>query len=216
MRLRQRLRQAGLGVAPASSAGLAAVRHAEAEHDGESDPGGDEHEAEAAPSETVVSELSRVDAGGRDDGRFGEAGTEPGKPRVRHPESRLGTSAIPAEGSGRRAGGDGLCLDVDDDDAKRWAPRTVARGRRRDIGLGRLSYVTLAEALEAARRPRKVARSGGDPVADRDRDKRRSISVGEGRARRPDTGAIEDVAEGPNIMPAEQGASTRPRAPGPA
>ncbi len=45
--------------------------------------------------------------------------------------------------------------------------RTVVHGKRRDIGLGGLSVVSLAEAREAAAKLRGVARDGGDPLADR-------------------------------------------------
>jgi integrase len=45
--------------------------------------------------------------------------------------------------------------------------RTVVQGRRRDIGLGGLSVVSLAEAREQAAGYRKVARAGGDALAER-------------------------------------------------
>ncbi len=41
------------------------------------------------------------------------------------------------------------------------------RGKRRDIGLGGASWVSLAEAREKARDLRKIAREGGDPIAAR-------------------------------------------------
>lgn len=43
----------------------------------------------------------------------------------------------------------------------------MVRGRRRDIGLGGASYVEVGEARDEARRLRKVAKTGGDPVAAR-------------------------------------------------
>jgi integrase len=46
-------------------------------------------------------------------------------------------------------------------------------GRRRDIGLGSTAALSLAEARDRARELRKVAKSGRDPVAARDRDKMR-------------------------------------------
>ncbi|QGZ93427.1 tyrosine-type recombinase/integrase [Terricaulis silvestris] len=69
--------------------------------------------------------------------------------------------------AGRYADGNGLYLVVDSSGAKRWLLRTVVQGRRRDIGLGGLRLVTLAEAREAARTYRKIARDGGDPLAER-------------------------------------------------
>ncbi len=56
---------------------------------------------------------------------------------------------------------------VDPSGAKRWLLRTTVRGKRSDIGLGGLSVVSLAEAREAAREMRRIARAGGDPLAER-------------------------------------------------
>lgn len=44
--------------------------------------------------------------------------------------------------------------------------RIVVRGKRRDIGLGGASVVTLAEAREKAIDNRRIARAGGDPLGD--------------------------------------------------
>ena len=45
--------------------------------------------------------------------------------------------------------------------------RTIVQGKRRDIGLGGCKLVTLAEAREMALTFRKIAREGGDPLAER-------------------------------------------------
>ncbi|MDV4155864.1 tyrosine-type recombinase/integrase [Rhizobium brockwellii] len=66
---------------------------------------------------------------------------------------------------GRYADGNGLYLIVDPSGAKRWILRITVQGKRRDIGLGGLSLVSLAEAREKALEFRKLARSGGDPLA---------------------------------------------------
>jgi integrase len=116
----------------------------------------------------------------------------PGKSKGRHPENRLTTPAIKVAQPGRHADGGGLYLEVDANGAKRWFLRTTVRGRRKDIGLGGLSYVGLAEAREKARALRKVARDGGDPVAERDKDKRRSITFEEA-ARKVHAEHIEPV-----------------------
>jgi integrase len=52
--------------------------------------------------------------------------------------------------------------------------RTVVKGRRCDIGLGSLDLVSLADAREDARRLRRLARSGGDPLTER-RQARRPV-----------------------------------------
>ncbi|TDI81077.1 MAG: DUF4102 domain-containing protein, partial [Betaproteobacteria bacterium] len=54
--------------------------------------------------------------------------------------------------AGRYGDGNGLYLIVDPSGAKRWVLRTVVMGKRRDIGLGGLSLVSLAEAREEAMR----------------------------------------------------------------
>ena len=66
---------------------------------------------------------------------------------------------------GHYVDGDGLALVIGKRGGKSWILRTVVRGRRRDIGLGGASWVTLAEAREKARALRKIAREGGDPIA---------------------------------------------------
>lgn len=60
--------------------------------------------------------------------------------------------------------GEGLYLSVKKSGAKSWILRTVVRGKRRDLGVGSVSQVSLAEARERAREMRKVAREGGDPT----------------------------------------------------
>lgn len=48
--------------------------------------------------------------------------------------------------------------------------RTVVHGKRRELGIGGASLVSLAEARDKARTLRKVARDGGDPDALRQRE----------------------------------------------
>ena len=66
--------------------------------------------------------------------------------------------------------GDGLYLRVGPNGGKSWVLRTVVHGRRRDLGIGSASLVSLAEARERARQLRMVARAGGDPDAVRKRE----------------------------------------------
>jgi integrase len=65
---------------------------------------------------------------------------------------------------GRYGDGNGLYLVVDPSGAKRWVLRTVVQGKRRDIGLGGLRLVSLAEARTKAIEYRKLAREGGNPI----------------------------------------------------
>ena len=85
-----------------------------------------------------------------------------------HPYQRLSPFKVRAlKTPGRYADGNGLYLMVEPSGAKRWLLRTMVQGRRRDLGLGGARLVSLAEAREAARRYRAIARSGGDPFAER-------------------------------------------------
>ncbi|MCT8972481.1 tyrosine-type recombinase/integrase [Microbaculum marinisediminis] len=90
------------------------------------------------------------------------------KPKGRHPEKALNPARIRATTQpGRYADGNGLYLVVAPSGAKRWVLRTVVHGRRRDIGLGGLQLVSLSEAREQAVQLRKLARDGGDPLAEK-------------------------------------------------
>ena len=73
---------------------------------------------------------------------------------------------------GRHCDGNGLYLVVQPTGTRSWIQRIAIRGRRRDIGLGSVRLVPLAEAREKALVNRKLARDGGDPLADRRRAKR--------------------------------------------
>ena len=89
---------------------------------------------------------------------------------VRHPQKALSTVRINSiKSPGRYGDGNGLYLIVDPSGAKRWVLRTVVSGRRRDIGLGGLRLVSLAEAREKAIEYRKLAREGGNPLEARRR-----------------------------------------------
>lgn len=68
---------------------------------------------------------------------------------------------------GRYTDGDGLMLVVDKSEAKRWVLRMVVRGKRRDIGLGSVNDISLADARNTTHEMRRIAKSGGDPVAER-------------------------------------------------
>lgn len=95
-------------------------------------------------------------------------GTSVAKRQGKHPEKEL--SAVRVRGlkvPGRYADGNGLYLVVDPSGAKRWVLRAMIGGKRRDMGLGGLSLVSLAEARELAVKYRGAAREGGDPIADR-------------------------------------------------
>ena len=91
------------------------------------------------------------------------------KPKGRHPHKALSAAFIRSAPPGRHADGNGLYLYVQPSGARSWIQRLVIRGRRRELGLGSVSLVSLAEAREKARSNRKLAREGGDPLAEKRR-----------------------------------------------
>lgn len=93
----------------------------------------------------------------------------------RHPHKALSARSVNAISEpGRYADGGGLYLLVAPGGSRSWMLRTVVKGRRCDIGLGSLSLVSLAEARDEAHRFRRIARAGGDPLAER-RQQRRAV-----------------------------------------
>ena len=102
---------------------------------------------------------------------------------------RTGLTALTvhhATGNGRtrRLGdGNGLYLLIAPRGSKSWLLRTLVRGKRTDIGLGSASLVSLAQAREEALRLRRIARTGGDPLAER-RQARRAVPTFQEAAQR--------------------------------
>ena len=91
------------------------------------------------------------------------------KPRGRHPYKALTAAFVRSAPQGRHCDGQGLYLFVQPSGTRSWVQRLVVRGRRQEIGLGSAQLVPLAEAREKALSNRKLAREGGDPLADKRR-----------------------------------------------
>lgn len=83
----------------------------------------------------------------------------------------LTTKGVERAKPGRHADGKGLYLLVSESRAMSWVLRVQVGGRRRDIGLGSIAALSLAEARDKASSLRKVAKQGGDPIAARDKDR---------------------------------------------
>lgn len=78
---------------------------------------------------------------------------------------KLSATAVKAEKRpGRHGDGEGLFLMVSDTGAKCWMCRVQKNGRRRDIGLGSASKVSLAQARKRAEEVRGWMELGLDPV----------------------------------------------------
>ncbi len=73
---------------------------------------------------------------------------------------------------GRWCDGNGLYLVVELMGPKRWILRTMIHGKRCEMGLGSAALVSLAEAREMAQAYRRIARQGGDPIAERSKARR--------------------------------------------
>ncbi len=91
------------------------------------------------------------------------------KPKGRHPQKALSAAFIRSAPPGRHADGNGLYLFVQPSGTRSWIQRILVRGRRRELGLGSVALVPLAEAREKALANRKLARRGGDPLAEKRR-----------------------------------------------
>ncbi|WP_245594998.1 tyrosine-type recombinase/integrase [Gemmobacter nectariphilus] len=72
-----------------------------------------------------------------------------------------------ASGPGKYFDGHGLYLRIDPNGSRFWVQRIVINGKRCELGLGSPDFVTLADARLAAFENRRLARSGGDPLAGR-------------------------------------------------
>lgn len=73
---------------------------------------------------------------------------------------------------GKHEDGGGLRLVRRQDGGGQWVLRITVHGRRREMGLGALSDVSLKEARDEADKWRSFARKGGDPISERDRLRR--------------------------------------------
>jgi len=82
---------------------------------------------------------------------------------------------------GEYCDGNCLYLRVNPSGSRQWVQRIVIRGKRSELGLGGYPLVSLAEARGAALENRKLARSGGDPLAEKRRT--REIPTFEAAAR---------------------------------
>ena len=89
--------------------------------------------------------------------------------RGRQPKKRLTHMQVRQALPGRYSDGRGLRLVVLDRGGPRpwryWSQRLVVQGKRRDLGIGSVDDVSLAEARDMAETNQKIARSGGDPCA---------------------------------------------------
>ena len=78
--------------------------------------------------------------------------------------NKLSVSGIKSKKPGRYGDGGGLWLQVRDPSHRSWLFRYAIDGKQRQMGLGPLPDVSLAEARDAAMAARKLLRAGEDPI----------------------------------------------------
>lgn len=96
------------------------------------------------------------------------------------PKEKLSAVAVRQSPAGKYGDGQGLWLVKSDKDTGKWVLRVVVHGRRREMGIGALPDVGLAEAREEAEKWRKVVRTGRDPIKEREkrrREQKRNLSL---------------------------------------
>lgn len=86
-------------------------------------------------------------------------------PRVMNRLSARGVAAL--KESGRHGDGGGLYLYIDPNGSRRWVFVFQWKGKRKEMGLGSASLVSLAEARDARDSARKLVAQGVNPIEDR-------------------------------------------------
>ena len=100
------------------------------------------------------------------------------RPLAKHTLNKLSARRVASVAKGGRYGdGGGLYLVVAPDGSRKWVFRFAWNGRQRDMGLGAVRDVPLAEARTAAAAAREHVRAGRDPIAERERGRRSASGV---------------------------------------
>jgi integrase len=85
-------------------------------------------------------------------------------PKVAHELSAMAVSRLREPGMHAVGGAPGLHLVVGKSGSRSWIARISVNGKRRDVGLGSFPTIGLADAREHARKLRRQAAEGQDPV----------------------------------------------------
>jgi integrase len=89
------------------------------------------------------------------------------------PRNRLSAALARSAPIGKHCDGAGLWLyRLDEGSVGRWVLRVTVHGKRREMGLGTIQDVSLAEARDLADRWRKEARAGRNPIRVREAERR--------------------------------------------
>lgn len=91
--------------------------------------------------------------------------------------NRLSATFLKSAPAGKHCDGAGLWFIKREDGGAQWVLRVTVHGRRREMGLGGLPSLGLAEARKLADRWRAVAAAGRDPIKERDKEERAARRV---------------------------------------
>ena len=91
-----------------------------------------------------------------------------GNPMARQHNRLTAVKVRSTTAPGMIADGGGLYLQISKWQTKTWIYRFMLNDRRRDMGLGSVNDIPLAEARDLAREARRLVKSGIDPIAARD------------------------------------------------
>lgn len=86
--------------------------------------------------------------------------------------NKLTASSVKAKAPGKYSDGGGLWLQKRSDGGGQWFLRVTIHSRRREMGLGSISDVSLKEARQSAEHWRAFVRKGVDPIKERQRQRR--------------------------------------------
>lgn len=86
--------------------------------------------------------------------------------------NKLTAISVRTAAPGKYSDGGGLWLYKRPDGGGQWFLRFTIHGRRREMGLGSISDVSLKDARSAADAARSLARANKDPIKERDRQSR--------------------------------------------
>jgi hypothetical protein len=86
---------------------------------------------------------------------------------------KLSAAQVKNAGAGKHEDGAGLRLVKRDRDAGKWVFRFKCAGRSREMGLGPWPAASLSDARKVAETARTMLTQGSDPIADRERERRR-------------------------------------------
>ncbi len=86
--------------------------------------------------------------------------------------NKLTSAFLKTAPPGKHGDGAGLWFVKREDGGAQWFLRVTVHGRRREMGLGGYPDIGLAQARESADRWRTIAKSGHDPIKERERERR--------------------------------------------